>query len=380
MENLLPLQSSYSSSHVKLFSFYSPLAWISRAVGLLCFLALWGAGPVSRALDGPTSFTIDLPFPGNVATPVWLGQPTVPERAFAALDLPIFPPDATSSLLITLFFTEKPGGFLRVSWQGQAGPPQMLSSNFYEGTGMSNQRSLLISAETLQGPGTIDLQCSENSLDIQRIRLEWLETKNGLVTPAIEDLLVTPANGKTESAQNFNGEIPSAAAAAWHGHVVTVPITDSPQRIEEGVEFSVQLDALPLSARLALKEEGLPWGQHVAVWLNEQRAGTLTPGVPDLADDGFLSGAVSSANYIGWRDGTIFVPGKFLKSGVNTIQFSTEDDVSGGDGVNSSAAAVPLAVKNVSLELVYPDIPVIAEPSTAASDITSSPTSPSSTP
>ena len=50
------------------------------------------------------------------------------------------------------------------------------------------------------------------------------------------------------------------------------------------MEFSVDLDKLPTTARLVLKETGLSLTQHLVVWLNEKRAGTITPVVPGLTE------------------------------------------------------------------------------------------------
>ena len=77
---------------------------------------------------------------------------------------------------------------------------------------------------------------------------------------------------------------------------------------------------------MALKETGLSLGQHLVVWINEQRAGTITPAVPGLTDCGFFTDPSSATTYVGWRDGSFYVPVSLLKDGVNTIQFSPEDD------------------------------------------------------
>ncbi len=54
--------------------------------------------------------------------------------AFASLSLPLTTPEAGESLLVTVTFQEKEGGFLRVSWQNGQGE-QVLSNNFLRGRG-----------------------------------------------------------------------------------------------------------------------------------------------------------------------------------------------------------------------------------------------------
>jgi hypothetical protein len=305
--------------------------------------------------DLPPSITLNLPVPANLATPSWLGHPETPATNFATLNLPILTPDTTASLLMTVYFQEKQGGFMRITWKGTQGAV-VLSDNFYENIGMANQRSLLISPDTLAGDGVLTLQCGDSVLGIQRIKLEWLANTNGLVSPEVQGVLVTPATGAPQSAQSLNGQANPAQPAVWQNQVVTVPLSDPAVRIEQGVEFSVDLDAVPGSARLALKEAGLPVGQHLVVWINQQRAGTITPTVPDLLDGGFLTDVNAAASYVGWRDGSFYVPVTLLKAGVNTVQFSDEADLTstGSVAAGDSAQTPPLAIKAVSMQLNYP--------------------------
>jgi hypothetical protein len=340
------------------------------------FVSLFTAAPFLRALDGPSSFVVNLPLQPGQVTPSWLGQPTTPPTDFARLDLPILAPNPNVSLLVTVFFQEKEGGFLRISWQGTQGG-QLLSDNFYEGIGgMGNQRSLLISPATLAGDGTLSFQCGDTNLSIQRVKLEWLENKEALVSPLMKDLLVTAGTGTTQPAQNLNGQPKQAEDGTWQDQIVTVPVTTLPERIEQGVEFSVQLDQVPAAGRLALKEDGLPWGKRLVVWINQQRAGTITPKVPDLLDEGFPADA--SSPYVGWREGSFYAPVALFKQGANALQFSVEDEVpsSGATADSSTGTDVPLAVKDVVLQFNYPPSPLAtngappAPPSPATSDTT----------
>ena len=167
-----------------------------KSAGLGCFLFVCLTA-LTRATDLPASLTLDLPIPVNLATPSWLGHPTIPPTTFATLNLPILTPAADASLLVTVYFQEKTGGFMRIIWQGTQGA-EVLSDNFYEDIGMANQRSLLISPTTLAGDGTLIFQCGDTNLGIQRIKLEWLQNKNGLVSSDVHDMLVTPSVGATQ--------------------------------------------------------------------------------------------------------------------------------------------------------------------------------------
>ena len=336
----------------------------------------------ARAADLPAPVTLDLPIPANKALPAWLGQPSTPPTTFATLDLPIFAPDPTASLLVTVYFQEKQGGFMRIAWTGTQGA-QVLSDNFYEDIGMANQRSLVISPTTLIGDGTLTFQCGDSALGIQRIKLEWLTSRNGLVSPQVQDLMVTPAVGPTQPGLTLSGQPMPTQPGAWQNQVVTVPITDDAERIEQGVDFSIDLDQPPGAARLGLAEAGLPLGKHLIVWINEQRAGTITPSVPDLLDGGYLADAKAKStttntttNYVGWRDGSIYVPVSLLKAGINTIQFSAEDDtnLTGAATPPPATDNAPLAIKNVVMQLDYTAATPTAATSSAPAFLITQPT------
>jgi len=373
----------------------NPLPYFSTVMRSLTRLLMWvgcflliGAGSFLRALDEPTSYVLNLPVQADQTLPSWLGHPETPPADFARLEVPILVPDPNASLLVTVFFQEKEGGLMRIGWQGTQGA-QTLSENFYEGIGMANQRSLLISPRTLAGDGTLTFQCGDSTLGIQRIKLEWLTNTDSLVSPEIKDLLVTASSGITQPSENLDGQPKSAGSGAWQKQIVTVPVIDQPQRIEDGVEFSVQLDQVPAAARLALAEAGLPWGKRLVVWINEQRAGTITPKVPDLLDEGFPDDAASP--YVGWRDGSFYAPVSLLKVGVNTILFSVEDEAPPTTAATTpqTGADAPLAIKDFILQFNYP-VPPPSAPATdanpaatapvEANDLTGPlPTSPSST-
>jgi hypothetical protein len=297
--------------------------------------------------DPAALFGFDVPPAVDLATPPWLGQPVITPGSFATLGLPIAPPDAVRVLLVTVVFTETAGSFLRITWTAGDGSAQVLSGNFYEGIAMGNRRMLLIPAEVMKGlRGTLSLQAGGSALDIQHVELEWLDQRSELVSSTQPDLLVTPALGPTQPAATLDGQPAQDVPASWQGRVVNLPLTSIPQRVEDGVDFNLQIDDVPARARLVFNEAGLPWGKHLVVWVNGQRAGTVTPAVPDLRVTG-----LGDAPYAGWREGSLYLPGSLFKPGVAALQFSVEDDLSPGP---ADAAAPPLAMKDAVLQLFVP--------------------------
>ena len=278
---------------------------------------------------------------------------------FASLDLPLTTPEVGASLLVTISFREKQGGFLRLTWKDTQGE-QVLSSNFYEGVAMSNQRTLLVPATVIKDGGTLSLQVGDTTLSVQRISLEWVEEHSALVSPEQPEEEVISRLGKTSLASALDGQPAASVSSTLDGAIVSVPIISAPQRIEQGVEFSLQLQGVPRAARLSFEESGLPWGQHFVLWINQQRAGTITPDVPDLEDSGFPSSA--SQPYVGWRRGSIYLPVALMKPGLNALQLSVENDApaAGDDPEDDTTSSQPLAVNRLVCQFDYTAPEVIA--------------------
>ncbi|MCE0523463.1 MAG: hypothetical protein LV480_11200 [Methylacidiphilales bacterium] len=340
--------------------------------GWVCFLLLFLVGSV-RAADLPDPVILDIPLAANQVLPSWLGAPEMPQASFATLNLPILTPDTDASLLVTVYFQEKQDGFMRIIWKGTQ-DAQILSDNFYENIGMANQRSLLISPATLVGDGILIFQCGDSNLGIKRIKFEWLQNRNGLVSPTVRDLLVTPSTGPTQLSLTLNGQANPTEPGAWENQLISVPLTDQALRVEQGIEFDVDLDLAPGSARLTFDEAGLSLGKHLVVWVNQQRAGTITPVVPDLQDGGFLPDENAKTGYQGWRNGSFYVPVALLKAGINAVQFSREDDAAapGSAVAPDTGASPPMAIKNLVLQLNYQTPPA----GTNAAQSPSTPTGP----
>jgi hypothetical protein len=319
----------------------------------LALLALAGFGSRLTAATVDDSYTLNLPLSSTVVLPNWLGQPVIPAGTFASMDRPLTAPAINDSLLVTIIFQEKEGGFLRLTWKNAEGE-QLLTSNFYEGVDMANKRSLLIPSSVVRDMGTLSLQCGDTSLDVQKIHFEWLQGSAALVSPEQTDQVVVSRLGSVAKASTLDGQPAGVPVSDIDGDLITVPISNSPERIEQGVQFSLQLEGSPKAARLSFQESGLPWGQHLVVWLNQQRAATVSPVVPDLEETGFAAPPDATQPFIGWREVSAYLPVSLMKAGLNTLQISTESDTDSADTSDADATStLPLAVNNLSCQFDY---------------------------
>jgi len=301
------------------------------------------------------SWTQDLEAPSLMPQPEWV-KPLVSEVEPVSLGrvaYEILPVPHTSGLLVTFVFDEVEEGFLRVFWKSGEST-KTLSGNLYEGITLPNQRSLLISQELLSNGGIMTVQASGKNLGIHQIRWEWLNHVP-VLSPLVQEIGLLDRLGIPLRKSDVNGEFPTVPEDLWENRIVTAQITEKPQRIEQGVEFSVELDATPSMARLESKFNGLDSGKGLVLWVNGKKAGLFYPESPDLRDLGYWIKPDGNLGYRGWRKMSVDISRGLLQAGLNTIQFSFEESGKTEEPVPPSVALKELKLQlNFSLENTKP--------------------------
>ena len=319
--------------------------WLALTA-LALTLLLAGVAVADEAV--PFSWTYEA---GAVSVPpAWLkiASPVNAGTTLGELDFDLAPPLPSSDLLVTLTFTEAPDGFLRILWTPAQGQAVMLTPNFQEGTAMPNRRGLLIPAELIGTGGRLTLQSSSVDPKVARIEWDWLTPR---AIPVAQGpgaaWQIIDASGRGRLAVELSGDPELPAPDRWKRNIITAVLTDKPARSEVPVRFAAELTQAPGAARLDVELAGLPLDVPVRLWINGKLAGFLAVQVPDLNDPAYRSGA-GADGFVGWREGSAWIPVALLAAGTNTIQF---------DPLWSDSTASPLAVKRLRLQLDYGPTP-----------------------
>jgi hypothetical protein len=268
------------------------------------------------------SFLFDLATTGKVVFPGWMPErPVAAAKAQAELSFPIVPGNADEDLAVTIVFQEEFGGYLSVYWLADDGRKEMLCANLFEGTGLPNQRTLLLTRPMMGGPGKIMLQSSESVLNVARVRLDWVRPGVVRLADAAPNGAVITNSGKFLAPEEVDGTPLTPIADTWQDRILTTSITEQAERIEQGVQFPVTIPNRVERARVEVQVSGLKLEETLQFWLNGELFGSLAMELPDLSDPGYERSATPNGEFSGWRKGVLLIPPGKLHTGDNQFQF-----------------------------------------------------------
>jgi hypothetical protein len=270
------------------------------------------------------SFTFDLKATGRLEFPAWIpDRPLASPKSQAELSFPVVPGADDDDLALTVVFQEEVGGFLSVYWENSLGKRQLLAPNLFENIGLANQRTLLINRPTMGGPGKVVLKSSQSVLNILRVRLDWARPGVVRMVDNIPNGALVTTGGKMFAPEEVDGSPLTPIADSWEGQILTTSVTDQPERIEKGIDFSVTVPRKVSRVRIEVLVNGLRLDQSLALWLNGDQVGNLALEVPDLTDPGYEKGEDGNMHYTGWRKGVLILRSDQLPVGENHFQFET---------------------------------------------------------
>ncbi len=310
-----------------------------RFPAFLLAVAVLATGAAGRAAEPYLQY---LNGAENGPLPQWMdGPPMATPAKYATVSFPIKPPQEEDDLIVTVFFNEQPGGFLRVYWDDGFNK-EMLSDNLTEGIGMANRRTLVIKRRTMVANGLLTFQASGARLGVNRIYWQWNRQQSAYLDEAFFPGGLLGRSGEWLRDDEIDGLPATTRNDFWQGNLVTAPLITKPERIEQGVVFVADLPEQPRFVRVHAKISGLPLDSKLVVWVNDLPAGELSVAVPDLSDPGVSEEPETGLTYTGWRDAGLLVDASLLKLGENRFVFEPDKNLPA------------LAIKDFDIQLQYP--------------------------
>jgi hypothetical protein len=305
----------------------SPASNLKRAVGLwLILLTLLAPALLHAQLINDPRFVYEPDKTAAEDVPDWLREIPVPDGLSGARrDFQIIPPRAGVDLAITLSFNEPEGADNLLAYFRGARQGRTVAANLYQGTGLPNQRTIVLRNRLLTGPGVLSLVADGPELLIWRMEFQWMQARPVLVPigPALDAPAAVLPNGQVLHQDEIASGEDRAPREEWLENVIRFPLVQEPERIEAGVEYIVNLETLPKAAVMQLDLAGLPPGAQTRVMINGKVAGWLQVALPSLAHGGYrgADGLGGGTELAGWRKAQAWLPVSLLVPGENTVWF-----------------------------------------------------------
>jgi hypothetical protein len=270
------------------------------------------------------SFTLDLTTTGRPTFPVWMPErPLAAPKPQAELSFPVVPGANDDDLALTVVFREEVGGFLSVYWENALGQRELLAPNLFENIGLPNQRTLLIKRPTMAGAGKVVLKSSQAVLNVLRLRLDWARPGVVRLVDNVPNGALVMTSGKMYAPEEVDGSTLTPIADSWEGKILTTSVTDTAERIDDGIDYLVTIPDKVVRARVEVLVNGLELDQSIILWLNGRAYGPIALEIPDLTDPGYDKTSRGVTHFIGWRKGMFLLKGEQLAVGDNHFQFQT---------------------------------------------------------
>lgn len=338
--------------------------WLTQAAVLraciMALAALAGGGLREAAAEAPAAsfkagagqrpadFTLEIPPAANRALPSWLGHPEIRrEESLCTLSVSLASPGRRApDLAVTVVFLDLESAFLRVIWDSPNGAVT-LSRNLGEGTGTMHQRTVIIPGPLLENGGALLISAPGEAVPVKAARFAWLGRREVRATSATPEPAFADG-GRLVSAAEASGEPVPPAEDEWRGWILTAPLIQRVEPLEDGVAFAAELARAPEQALLRGRIAGVRPGTEVRIFLNGKDAGPLPLALPALDDPGYGRDSAGRWYFAGWREFAAALPSELLRPGENTVQLWWPRSAQGTE---------PVSAGSLSLELRYEPAP-----------------------
>lgn len=299
--------------------------------------------------------------------PAWLHEIPAPDGLPGARrDFQIIAPRTGLDLAITISFDEPESADRLLAYFRGARTGRTVAANLLQGTGLPNQRTIILRNRLLDSPGVLSLTADGPELLIWRMEFQWMQARAVMVP--LGSALEAPAAVLNDGHVLHYDELASGEDRSpqeeWLGNIIRFPLIDAPQRVESGVEYVFTLDSIPRAAILHLDVTGLPPGAQTRLMVNGKVAGWLQMALPSLAHGGYrtaddLGGGTELA---GWRNAQAWIPTSLLVPGENSVwmeyfersdEAPAEGETPGPGSGLQTALMFGVAARHMFLEMDY---------------------------
>jgi len=299
--------------------FISKLPRLAIAAAAFLGFASWSAAQDAVTLDFPQ-------VGAGTVLPVGLSDwPKETSLGLSSIEIPLLRLNEEGALLVTVVFQDDDGRIIQAKWKtAGSGQEVLLSNNLAEGVRGWNQRTLKVPFEQLSEAGSLVFETDAEAQPIKRVTLAWTWLAEVFMGTAAQNVEVIPDDHRILTRQDLSDIVAGAVPDAWAKGIWRAFLQESKESLDEALEFSFAMDAMPQAVVLRTKLLGVPLDATPEIWVNGQEVTPVSVQVPDLASGGYFKAPEGRLSYAGWREASVHIPASYFKAGDNSVVFGAQ--------------------------------------------------------
>lgn len=287
------------------------LACILFAASVMMSVGGWGQDVV----------TMDFPLKeAPAALPVGLAEwAKETNNGLATIEIPLLSLNDDGCILVSVIFEDDETRVIHARWIGPNAESTVLAPNLSDGIRGLNQRTFKIPYDLLQADGRLILESEAEIQPVRRIALAWTWASGVYMSAGAQAVGYIPSEDKVLTEKDLQKSADGIVPDTWSAGIWRAYLQEKVESLDQSLEFTVPMDAVPRAIAFRAKILGFPMGAAPVLWVNGRNAGVLSLEVPALTRTGYLRGADGVLAFAGWRTAEVLIPSEYLQAGDNAI-------------------------------------------------------------
>lgn len=240
------------------------------------------------------------------------------------IEVPLLPLNDEGALLVTVVFEDTEGRIIHARWIAEDKSSTTLADNLSENLKGWNERTFEVPFELLQQPGSLFLETDAEVQPVKRVALAWTWPAGVFMSPSARTVRFLASAGRPLTDQDVSTQAAGLVPDIWSAGIWKAFLQERIESLEEALQFTVPIEAVPGVAVFRAKVLGIPLGTSSTIWVNGRKIGPLVFEIPELSAAGYYKADGGDLRYAGWRSGAVVIPVSYLQAGENAIVLKAE--------------------------------------------------------
>ena len=240
------------------------------------------------------------------------------------IEVPLLPLNDEGALLVTVVFEDAEGRIIHARWIAEDKISTTLADNLSENLKGWNERTFEVPYELLQQSGSLFLETDGEFQPVKRVALAWTWPAGVFMSPSARTVKFLANAGCPLTEQDVSTQPAGPVPDIWSAGIWKAFLQERIESLEEALQFTVPIEAVPGVAVFRAKVLGIPLDASSSIWVNGRKIGPLLFEIPELSAAGYYKADGGNLRYAGWRSGAVVIPVSSLQVGENAIVLKAE--------------------------------------------------------